>query len=171
MTDSASFAAALSGNPISPRSKMLDVYAADIAGFLTEGRFESAERLALAIPHIAVALSDAALQSSHTAYLEWCSTWIHPDFGAAVYQEWCSRSNESGLAEPAVPFSALRALRLGRRAREVHTRFATAAAQPKAHGTQTIVCALLGAEFKWYEQQGRYQSIVQTNLARLGVLR
>ena len=29
---------------------------------------------------------------------------------------------------------------------------------------------LLGAEFRWYEQEGRYEPIVQTNLARLGVL-
>jgi hypothetical protein len=44
-------------------------------------------------------------------------------------------------------------------------------AAPKPGTPRAVTCALLGAAFRWYEQEGRYQPVVQTNLARLGVLR
>jgi hypothetical protein len=152
---------------------MLDVYAGDIAEMLVDGREESAERTALVIPHIAVALADVNLHSSDAAYVDWCRKWVQPELEPAVYQEWCNRTDACELDSHGVPSAALRSLRLRRWAREVPTPsvgFDTeAAAEP---GTpRAVTCALLAAAFRWYEQEGRYQPVVQTNLARLGVLR
>ncbi len=153
------------------RSKMLDVYAIDIALLLRERRVEDAERHALSIPHIANALADAGLQSSREAYRDWCIRWVQPDFGTAVYDEWCTRSGECDGGESELPFAALRALRLSRRAREVHAPITSPGLVPETNEAHTLVYALLGAHSRWYEQQGRYLPAVQTNLARLGVLR
>ena len=173
MTDAAPRAAAPAQRPYPARSKMLDVYAGDIAGMLVEGRQESAERAALAIPHIAVALADSSLHSSRSAYLDWCRKWVQPDFDTTIYQEWCNRSSESEHGGNGVPFAALRSLRLRRWAREVPTPSVASetGAAPKPSTPRGVTCALLGAAFRWYEQEGRYESVVQTNLARLGVLR
>jgi hypothetical protein len=171
MTDNVNVAVATRGTAYPARSKMLDMYATDIAVMLTESRFELAERHSVSIPHIAIALSDAALQSSRVAYMDWCMRWVQPNFGIAVYEEWCTRSGECGSDKSEVPFAALRTLRLQRRAREVRSGFSSYEPNTPAHSTQAVSCALLGAEFRWYEREGRYQSIVQTNLARLGVLR
>lgn len=171
MNDMAQGLAGSNGKLYPARSKMLDVYATDIALLLADGHFETAERHALAIPHIAIALSDAGLQSSRVGYLEWCTRWVQPDFGIAAYEEWCRRSGECDQNESGVPFFGLRALRLRRRAREVHTRFTVAEECADVTVGPSLTRALLGAEFRWYEQEGRYQSTVQTNLARLGVLR
>lgn len=170
MNEFASSVAGSNGNAYPARSKMLDVYASDIALLLADGHFETAERNALAIPHIALALSDAGLQSSRTGYTEWCKRWVQPDFGVLAYEDWCRRSSEADQSESGVPFSALRALRLRRRTREVHVRFSDVEDSASTE-RRAVTRALLGAEFRWYEQEGRYQPVVQTNLARLGVLR
>jgi hypothetical protein len=173
MTDAAPRADAPAPRPYPARSKMLDVYAGDIAGMLVEGRQESAERAALAIPHIAVALGDSALHSSCSAYVDWCRKWVQPEFDTAIYQDWLNRSSEAEHGGNGVPFAALRSLRLRRWAREVHTPSVAAetGTAPKPGTSRGVTCALLGAAFRWYEQEGRYQPVVQTNLARLGVLR
>jgi hypothetical protein len=168
MTDAAPNAPIRGQSPYPARSKMLDMYAADIAGMLTEKQYENAERHALAIPHIAVALADAALQSSCASYRDWCVRWVQPSFEAAAYDGWWARSGE---CERGVPFVALRTLRLQRRARETLARFTQSERVASSSNSQTITRALLGAVCRWYEQEGRYQPSVQTNLARLGVLR
>jgi hypothetical protein len=154
-----------------PRSKMLDMYAGDIARMLSEGQAERAEQAALAIPHIAVALADAELQSSCAAYEDWCTHWVQPQFDPLVYREWAARSGECELGGPGVPFAALRTLRLQRRAREVPPPFLDPETEYAANASQAATGALLRAALRWYEQEGRYQPLVQTNLARLGVLR
>lgn len=149
---------------------MLDMYVGDVGRMLACRQYESAEAAALTLPHIAAALTDAGLLSSCDAYYDWCARWIQPDFGAAAYEEWCRRSGFAGTVF-SVPFEALRALRLRRWAREVSSPFpqpGTTAALPEP---QIVTCALLGAAFRWYEQEGRYDPVVQTNMARLGVLR
>lgn len=171
MTDHATFAVR-AGTPYPARSKMLDMYTGDIARMLMDGKFEAAEQTAVSIPHVAVALTDAALQSSSAAYQEWCTKWVQPDFGAAAYKVWCAKSKEAEHDGVGVPFIALRTLRLQRRARELPTPILEP--QPGAvdpHSSQGVTCALLGAICRWFEQEGRHQQIVQTNLARLGVLR
>jgi hypothetical protein len=171
MNDAAPHAATPAQRPYPARSKMLDVYAGDIAGMLVEGQQESAVRAAIAIPHIAVALADSSLHSSCSAYLEWCRKWVQPDFDTAVYQDWFNRSDPCERGGNGVPFASLRSLRLRRWAREVPTPFVRSESAPKTGTAQAVTCALLGAAFRWYEQEGRYQAVVQTNLARLGVLR
>lgn len=171
MNDIAPGLAGRNGTLYPARSKMLDVYASDIALLLADGHIESAERHALAIPHIAIALSDAGLQSSRASYIAWCTRWVQPNFGGGIYEEWCRRSGECGEDESGVPFFGLRALRLRRRTREVHTRFTAPENSGDVAQGSALTRGLLGAEFRWYEQEGRYQSVVQTNLARLGVLR
>lgn len=172
MSDTAPTAAERSRTLYPARSKMIDMYAGEIAGLLAEGRLEDAERAALDIPHIAIALAEADLHSSADAYRDWCVRWVQPDFGADTYSQWYARSDEGSRAEgPGIPFGALRALRLRRRAREVPMPVLRTE-QPLSTGApQAVTCALLGAVFRWYEQEGRYQQLVQTNLARLGVLR
>jgi hypothetical protein len=153
------------------RSKMLDMYAADIASMLADGRQETAELASLPIPHIAVALADAGLRSSCTAYQEWCSRWVQPKFDPSTYEDWCRRSGECESVDEDIPFAALRALRLRRWAREIATPFVSTSSAEQAQKTQSVSCVLLGAAFRWYEQEGRYDPLVQTNIARLGVLR
>jgi hypothetical protein len=150
---------------------MLDMYAGDVARVLADGQHERAELAALPIPHIAIALADASLQSSCAAYKDWCVRWLQPDFGAAAYEDWCARSGECSLDGSSVPFAALRALRLRRWARETSAPFVGVDAPAQTRQPQVVACALLGAAFRWYEQEGRYDPLVQTNLARLGVLR
>jgi hypothetical protein len=71
-----------------------------------------------------------------------------------------------------VPFLALRALRLQRRARELPAPdLISDEAWVTIRASQAVTLALLGAVCRWYEQEGRYNAVVQTNLARLGVLR
>jgi hypothetical protein len=149
---------------------MLDVYATEIALLLTDQRYPQAERQALAIPHIAIALSDAALQSSCSAYQAWCSRWVQPDFGTATYKEWCIRTGECTGDRPDVPFSGLRALRLRRRARELISPTISSEAFDSTT-VHSVARALLGAQFRWFQHEGRYREVVQKNLARLGVLR
>jgi hypothetical protein len=152
------------------RSKMLDMYVGDVGRMLADGRHEAAEAAALPLPHIAIALSEAALQSSCAAYHDWCARWIQPDFGAAAYEDWCRRSGLEGSAR-SVPFEALRALRLRRWAREVAAPLPPADSADQLRNPERVTCALLGAAFRWYEQEGRYDPVVQSNVARLGVLR
>lgn len=64
MTDPALIATGQRQNHYPARSKMLDMYVGDIARMLADGRSEGAEQAALAVPHIAVALAHADLQSS-----------------------------------------------------------------------------------------------------------
>ena len=152
------------------RSKMLDMYTVDISRMLAEGRSAGAEEAALAIPHVAVALADPALQSSRMLYQEWCSRWVQPDFGAPAYGEWSARNKECAHGSD-VPFAALRTLRLQRRARELPVPDLNPDRLTATRAAQAVTLALLGAVCRWYDQEGRYNAIVQTNLARLGVLR
>jgi hypothetical protein len=170
MTDLATFVPGRGPSHYPARSKMLDMYTGDIARMLAEGQHDRAERAALSIPHIAVALTDAGLQSSCLMYQDWCARWVQPDFGMQAYSEWCFRNNECD-GGTGVPFAALRTLRLQRRARELPTPSLEQAAPIETRAAQAITCALLGAACRWYEQDARYHPLVQTNLARLGVLR
>ena len=110
MVDPAPLALARAQTSFSARSKMLDMYAGEIASMLADGRHDKAQQDALNIPHIAVALADAALRSSGESYLSWCGRWVQPDYGMPVYQEWHARSSECVNGEQDIPFAALRAL-------------------------------------------------------------
>src|SRR6202140_3496290 len=87
-------------------SKMFDTYLTDIEQLLHHQIWSAALTDALALPHIAVALSDARRRSSDERYKAWCATWIRPDVqasgdavadGARLFRMWCERA---GRAEP-----------------------------------------------------------------------
>jgi hypothetical protein len=157
-----------------PRSKMLDTYLSDVGRKLAAGHVESAKELAVSLPHIAVALSDVNLQSSSEAYRAWCGRWVAPSRHADDYESWCTeaRPGTSDFVQ-GVPFNAIQALRLRRVVREVASPQIPPLSQMSAEELpQAEVCdVLLHAARAWYATQGRHDSIVQQNLARLGVLR
>src|ERR1700733_15545441 len=105
------------------RSRMLDAYLGDIEYLMRERLWAEAVPLALALPHICVAIADPALRGSPHDYLEWCQNWVRPSrndsatvpTGEALFLLDQSRSeaakDESGTV---VPAAALRRLRLRR---------------------------------------------------------
>ncbi len=72
-----------------------------------------------------------------------------------------------------VPFNAIQALRLRRGVREVASPQIPPLSQMSAEELpEAEICdVLLHAARAWYSTHGRHDSIVQQNLARLGVLR
>src|ERR1039457_3604203 len=165
-------------------SKMFDTYLTDIEQLLHHQIWSAALTDALALPHIAVALSDARRRSSGERYKAWRATWIRPDAqasgdpaadGARLFRMWCERAGcveqEGALV---VPVRALRQLRLRRLARPMSP--GCHPSQPKtcdADATQAVeVCTLLvDAAQRWYTRRAARDDIVQANLARLAVMR
>ena len=165
-------------------SKMFDTYLTDIEQLLHHQIWNAALTDALALPHIAVALSDTRRRSSAERYQAWCATWIRPDAatgtdpaaeGARFFRMWCERSG--GIEQQGallVPVRALRQLRLRRLARPMSP--GCHPSQPKtcdADAVQAVeVCALLAdAANRWYTRRAARDDIVQANLARLAVMR
>lgn len=155
------------------RSSMLEGYLGSITELLQEGRLNEAERAALALPHIAVALTDAQLQSSPAAYRAWCMEWVRMGHATSEYDDWSVKA--SFVDDPAtggVPFNALQSLRLHR-----HTRPNSRAVgmsldlieQDESPVTTTCL-TLMAATLRWYLHCATSIPQVQTNLARLGVL-
>jgi hypothetical protein len=163
---------------------MFDTYLTDIEQLLHHQVWMTALTDALALPHIAVALSDTRRRSSGERYQGWCTTWIsadaHADTDAAarsarLFRMWCERAGkpeqEGALA---VPVRALRQLRLRRLARPMSP--GCHPLQPKttdADAAQAVeVCTLLSdAANRWYTRHAARDDIVQANLARLAVIR
>jgi hypothetical protein len=165
-------------------SKMFDTYLTDIEQLLHHQIWSAALTDALALPHIAVALSDARRRSSAARYKSWCATWIRPDAatggdaapdGARFFGMWCERAGaveQNGAL--VVPVRALRQLRLRRLARPMSP--GCHPSQPKtcdADAAQAVaVCTLLAdAANRWYTRSAARDDIVQANLARLAVMR
>jgi hypothetical protein len=165
-------------------SKMFDTYLTDIEQLLHHQIWSAALTDALALPHIAVALSDSRRRSSGERYKFWCATWVSADAhtadaataeGARLFQMWCERA---GRDEPegalVVPVRALRQLRLRRLARPM---------SPGCHPSQPLTCdadaaqavevctLLVDAANRWYTRRAARDNIVQANLARLAVMR
>ena len=165
-------------------SKMFDTYLTDIEQLLHHQIWATALTDALALPHIAVALSDARRRSSGERYQAWCATWIrtdsraHPDAAscsARLFRMWCERAGKPEQENIlAVPVRALRQLRLRRLARPMSP--GCHPLQPKttdADAAQAVeVCTLLSdAANRWYTRHAARDGIVQANLARLAVIR
>jgi hypothetical protein len=155
-----------------PRSKMLDTYLSDVGRRLASGQVAEARTLAVNLPHLAVALSDVNLQSSAEAYRAWCTRWVSPARSESDYDRWCTEATASDFVQ-GVPFAAIQALRLRRAVREITSPPVPPLSQMNADELpQAEVCdVLLHATRDWYSTHGRHDSIVQQNLARLGVLR
>ena len=157
-----------------PRSKMLDAYLSDVGRKLAAGQVEQAKEIAVALPHIAVALSDADFQSSGESYRAWCTRWVTPAHAESEYESWCAQASPAASDfVQGVPFKAIQALRLRRAMREVSSVPVPPLSQMNADELpQAEICdVLLHATRAWYATLGRHDSIVQQNLARLGVLR
>lgn len=156
-------------------SRMLDEYLADLEQLQRENRTSIALRNALALPHIAVALSDAQLRSSREQYERWCSEWLRgaetvsPD---ALYERWQSLGTREQDGD--VPLPELRQLRLRRLVRPVRAPAGRQAVSQdsQAEKADAATCAaLLGAARRWYAARGSRDATVQFNLGRLAVLR
>jgi hypothetical protein len=165
-------------------SKMFDTYLMDIEHLLHHQMWGAALTDALALPHIAVALSDVRQRSSGDEFKAWCATWVRPDAGTSpqsllagepLFQMWAQRAGCSET-DPACmkPVRALRQLRLRRLARPMSP--GCHPSQPRttdADAVQAItVCTLLiDAAQRWYTRRAARDAIVQANLARLAVMR
>jgi hypothetical protein len=153
---------------------MLDTYLSDVGHRLAAGQLDAAKALAANLPHIAVALSDVNLQSSSEAYRAWCDRWVAPARDTAEYDSWCTEASPASADfVQGVPFNAIQSLRLRRGVREMPSPQIPPLSEMKAEELpQAELCdVLLHAARAWYSTQGRHDSIVQENLARLGVLR
>jgi hypothetical protein len=182
-------AGSVARDPANPRrgsSRMLDAYLGDIEYLMRERLWSEAVPLALALPHICVALTDAALRSSPHDYLEWCQSWVRPSrtdstatvptadalFRLAQHRsDW--REDESGTV---VPAAALRQLRLRRLTRATPLRRQSAISElvrmEAAHESdREAALVLVDAARRWYSDRGALDPTVQNNLARLAILR
>ncbi len=168
------------------RSRMLDAYLNDIDYLMRERLWAEAVPLALALPHICAAISDPTLKSSPEHYLEWCQNWVRPsrtDTGVtvptadALFRLAQSRAevadDESGTA---VPAAALRRLRLRRLTRATPLRRKSALSEllrldAALEPEREAAIALVDAVRRWYADRGATDGTVQSNLARLAILR
>ncbi|HJS90873.1 MAG TPA: hypothetical protein VJ738_12995 [Steroidobacteraceae bacterium] len=172
-----------SAHSISPSSsRMFASYLSDIELLLEEQRWEQALREAFDLPQIAVALSDAHLQVSVDRVQAWCEQWVkHPDGPPAadpdvarIVQLVCERAERASLASESIPALALRRLRLHRLQRTRHRGFKSGALPllgPEAADAAQICATLVHAARRWYAQSACHDAVVQSNLARLAVLR
>ena len=165
---------------------MLDAYLGDIEYLMRERLWAEAVPLALALPHICVAIAEPSLRSSPEDYLQWCQNWVRPSrtdttatvpTADALFRLAQSRlevlDDESGTL---VPAAALRRLRLRRLARATPLRRTSAisdlvrmdaAQEPE----REAAIALVDAVRRWYADRGALDRTVQSNLARLAILR
>jgi hypothetical protein len=161
---------------------MLETYLGDIEYLVRERLWADAAPLALALPHICVALAHSDLVSSREGYLGWCEEWVQSlkdDASKSVpsseelYRMAEAHGVERQLAASAgVPINALRQLRLRRLSRAAPPRRRVSLPEiTNASGEPEACAALLDAVRAWYGDWAAGDAIVQTNLARLAVLR
>lgn len=159
------------GSPSS--SRMLASYFTDIEQLLEEQRWDAALREACDLPRIAVALSDPQLRCSGEEVGLWCRQWI-PAAQAPGDVPGVATGQAADPEPKTVPTGALRRLQLRRHVRTPPRGFATAGHEDlDPEGTQAVEAgrALVGAARRWYARRGCHDPTVQTNLARLAVLR
>ena len=163
---------------------MLARYLTDIEQLLDEHQGDAALREAFDLPRIAVALTDPQLRCSREQMQSWCQQWIGPPgaepSGGGLDYERVGRNvservtrEDPGDREP-VPTRALLRLRLRRHVRT------PSRASPAGRGenlalkeseTLQICTALVEAARRWYARSACHDTTVQSNLARLAVLR
>jgi len=149
-------------------SRMLASYLTDIEQLLDEQRFDAALTEACDLPRIAVALSDPQLRCSTEDVGRWCQEWMAP---AAPTQ---AVADEPSALQVQVPTSALRRLQLRRHVRTLPRGYSPASEDdldPQAAASDETGRALVGAARRWYAHRGCHDATVQSNLARLAVLR
>jgi hypothetical protein len=152
---------------------MLDAYLGEIANRLDEAAWNEAHRLAIGLPHIAVALAADDLTTSAGAYVTWCATWVAPDQGNDRYSKWAAVSMEH--AKDFVegrPARLLKSLGLNRRLRTVAPYQPMRDAPDAASKAVVQDCQLLTSAFEaWRNKSADSDRTVLMNLAKVGVLR
>lgn len=154
-------------------SRMLASYFTDIEQLLEEQRWDAALREASDLPRIAVALSDPQLRCSGEEVGLWCRQWI-PAAQAPRELPGVGIGQAPGAEPKTVPTGALRRLQLRRHVRTPPRGFTTPGHEDlDPQETQAVEAgrALVGAARRWYARSGCHDPTVQTNLARLAVLR
>lgn len=163
---------------------MVAGYLTDVEQLIEAHRWDAALCEAYDLPRIAVALTDPTLHSSGEQQKHWCEQWIRPaeaddPSDSLDYERLCRTvcehiENEDAAEPEAVPARALRRLRLRRHVRVAPRGFGAesgpARAREKSESAQ-ICTALVEAARRWYARSACHDSTVQSNLARLAVLR
>ncbi len=156
-------------------SRMLTGYLTDIEQLLEEQRWDAALREACELPRIAVALSDPQLRCSGEALGVWCQQWLEAQRAPSLKAEATPAGPSRVLDAPTqVPTSALRRLQLRRHVRTPPRGYLPRADEgldPTEAASDETGRALVGAARRWYAHSGCHDPTVQTNLARLAVLR
>jgi hypothetical protein len=165
----------LSATTVPSSSRMLASYLTDIEQLLEEQHWDAALREACDLPRIAVALSDPQLRCSGNEVGMWCAQWMA---GAESRSQPAQPEPQTSVAEDnareSVPTGALRRLQLRRHVRTPPRGYAPAsdaALAPQEAQSIETGRALIGAARRWYARSGCHDLTVQTNLARLAVLR
>jgi hypothetical protein len=153
---------------------MLDAYLGDISMRLDAGQWDDAQRLAIGLPHIAVALGAEDLTTSRERYIAWCTDWVAPDQGNDRYTQWATASmeNAADFAEGR-PVRLLQDLGLKRRLR-TSPPYLPAPEAHDAHGKTVMQdCQLLTFAFEaWRNRAAADENqTVLLNLVKVGVLR
>lgn len=165
-------------------SRMVASYLTDVEKLLEAQRWDAALCEAYDLPRIAVALTDPTLQSSSEEQKTWCEQWMRPgdeddesdglDY-ERVYRTVCEHiEHEDAAAPKSIPARALRRLRLRRHVRSAPRGFLHESHPPddsQASESAQICTALVEAARRWYARSACHNTIVQSNLARLAVLR
>jgi hypothetical protein len=149
-------------------SRMLNRYLCDVVELLRVGEHAQAVGAAMLLPQIATAVSDPHLQTSMEQVQAWCIGWLEQ----GPWREDLALLGADLL--PGVPNGALQALRLRRHARPspLWPKAPHFAEQDPSNEPQAALCfALVRATSAWYAQEGTRNTRVQSNLARLAVLR
>ncbi len=161
-------------------SRMLEGYCSDIEHLLREGSLREAVKLAVALPEIAAALQSPDARASHEHYVRWCDKWLtllergtKPITGARVFRIHALHippTEVISTADPRPP--ALSRFRMRRHARSYRSLGRSRVWQP-SHSLevfQVSLCeALVAAARRWYEESGRADPQVQSNLGKLSV--
>jgi len=163
---------------------MVASYLTDVEQLIESRRWDAALCEAYDLPRIAVALTDPTLHSSGEQEKVWCEQWIRPadthtGHDALDYERLrrtvCEHIGNEDAAEPqTVPARALRRLRLRRHVRLAPRGFTPESGSvpdPDKSETAQICTALVEAARRWYARSACHDSVVQSNLARLAVLR
>lgn len=163
---------------------MVASYLTDVERLLEEQRWDAALRDAFDLPRIAVALTNPTLHSSGEQQRTWCEQWIGPagvdanphglDYDHVRRTVFERIEHEDPAPPRSVPARALRRLQLRRHVRTDPRGYFPGSGRsldPKASETAQICTALVEAARRWYARSACHDTTVQTNLARLAVLR